>query len=131
MRCEPCPTWNREKPEQTLRPWLKKVKLWQEEAQMCLPPSIIAKRLYEAIGGKAASMIEHLSPEDIMAEDGYYRIMQMMEGGYRYLAETKLEKDVSSGPLHPAGTMPASGGGHQRLTGQRDLGGKLGLATTT
>lgn len=84
--------WDGGKLEKTLRPWLKKVKVRYEEAQLCVPPSIIGKRLNEAIGGKAAFMIERLSPEGLLAEYGYHRIMIMVEGGYRYLVETKFEK---------------------------------------
>ena len=75
-----------------MRVWLRKLDLWEPEARANLPPEIVGKRVHEALSGKAAVLVQHLTPAEITSDKGYELIRQAIADGYKYLVEEKLEK---------------------------------------
>ena len=93
-KMDPAPSWNGEHPESEYREYARNLKLWLIEAEARLPPSLIGKRILDAIpfGSRLAASLAHLTVDDITAADGYKQIIAVIEESHAYLKEARLEQ---------------------------------------
>ena len=96
-RIDPAPSWNGEWPESQYREYARKLKLWLIEATERLPATLIGKRIIDAIpyGSRLASVVAHLTVEEITTENGWKMVIQCIEDAHDYLKVQKLEQAFS------------------------------------
>ena len=96
-RMDPAPSWNGEWPESQYREYARKLRLWLIEATERLPATLIGKRIIDAIpyGSRLASVVAHLTVEEITTEDGWKLVVKSIEDAHDYLKVQKLEQAFS------------------------------------
>ena len=92
-KIDPAPEWDGQHPETHFRTYWRNLKLWLIEAELRLPPAMIGKRIMDRmpIGSRLASLLSHLTVEEITKDTGYKTILGIIEEAHDYLKEQRLE----------------------------------------
>ena len=93
-RLDPAPSWGGDAPEKQYKEYHRNLSLWLVEAEARLPTNLIGKRIIDSIplGSKLASLVAHLTVEEICADDGHRKIVRLIEEAHEYLKDQRLEQ---------------------------------------
>lgn len=91
---DPPPSWNGEKPESTLKPYLRDLQLW--EAISDLPLTKRGPKLVQALSGPAREAARRLEIAELTKEDGVKPVTKALNDAFQPYQETALPRALES-----------------------------------
>ena len=96
---DPPPAWGGERPESSLKPYLKDLQLW--EAVTDVPANKRGPKLVQVLTGAAREAVRHLEVETLTKEDGLKQVVKALVDAFQPYQETALPRAMEAALYGP------------------------------